>query len=189
VRDAGPGLIAHTLLEERDLNKANSYFDEAAKLPVDPEMVDLAIQLIKRQKAKYDPADLVDRYESRLRAMIDAKVAGMPLKPEERFERTNVIDLVSALRKSIEESEAAERAAKGPPPKKGRPALLLRSVHVGVPNLAGQSAPIHRGAYLPSDGQHDLSPLCRMDLWWKLCQDGKFRNKDGQPISSPWRST
>jgi DNA end-binding protein Ku len=121
LRDAGPGLIAHTLLEERDLNSAAQYFDEAAKLPVDPEMVDLAMQLIKRQTGKYDPADLVDRYENRLRAMIDAKVAGMPLEPEERlYERSNVIDLVAALRKSLEESEAAEaKVGKGPPPKKG----------------------------------------------------------------------
>ena len=126
LRNSGPGLIAHTLLEERDLNSAAQYFDEAAKLPVEPEMVDLATQIIKRQTGKYDPADLEDRYENRLRAMIDARVAGMPLEPEERpYERGNVIDLVSALRKSLEASEAAEpkveRAPKGPPPKKGRP--------------------------------------------------------------------
>ena len=99
------------------------YFDEAAKLPVEPEMVDLATQLIKRQTDKYDPADLVDRYENRLRAMIDAKVAGMPLEDEERpYERSNVIDLVAALRKSLENVDAkADTAPKGPPPKKGSP--------------------------------------------------------------------
>jgi DNA end-binding protein Ku len=126
LRNSGPGLIAHTLLEERDLNSAVQYFDEAAKLPVEPEMVDLATQLIKRQTGKYDPAYLEDRYENRLRAMIDAKIAGMPLEPEERpYERGNVIDLVSALRKSLEASKAAEpkagNAPKGPPPKKGPP--------------------------------------------------------------------
>jgi hypothetical protein len=108
------------------MTAASTYFDEAAKLPVEPEMVELAMQLIQRQTGKYDPADLEDRYENRLRAMIDAKVAGMPLEPEERpYERGNVIDLVSALRKSLEASKAAEpkteRASKGPPPKKGPP--------------------------------------------------------------------
>ena len=57
LRDAGAGLIAHTLLEERDINKPDQYFEEAAKLPVEPEMVDLAVQLIRRKVAKYDPAD------------------------------------------------------------------------------------------------------------------------------------
>jgi DNA end-binding protein Ku len=62
-----------------------------------------------------------------LRAMIDAKIAGLPLAEEEKpFSRGNVIDLVAALRKSIAESTAAKtRAAKlppkGPPPKKGSP--------------------------------------------------------------------
>jgi hypothetical protein len=38
-------------------------------------------------------ADLEDRYENRLRAMIDVKVAGVPLEPEERvYERSNVLD-------------------------------------------------------------------------------------------------
>jgi DNA end-binding protein Ku len=130
LRHAGPGIIAHTLLEERDLNQAGQYFDEAAKLSVDPEMVDLATQLIKRQTGKYDPADIEDRYENRLRAMIDAKVAGMPLEPEERvYERSNVIDLVSALKKSLEEADASEAKAektpkgprqKGPPQPPGK---------------------------------------------------------------------
>ena len=61
LRHAGPGLMAHTLYEERDINKADRYFEEAARLKADPEMVDLAVQLINRKTAKYDPADLADR--------------------------------------------------------------------------------------------------------------------------------
>ena len=34
-------------------------------------MVALAKQLIQRQTTTYDPSDLEDRYETRLRAMID----------------------------------------------------------------------------------------------------------------------
>jgi DNA end-binding protein Ku len=95
-------------------------------LPVDPEMVDLATQLIKRQTGKYDPADLEDRYENRLRAMIDAKVAGMPLEAEERvYERGDIIDLVAALRKSLEEANTAgagaKKGAKGSRQNKGPP--------------------------------------------------------------------
>jgi DNA end-binding protein Ku len=105
LRPIGRGLVAHTLYEERDLNKADSYFDEVAQLKVEPEMVDLAVQIIKRQSAKYDPAELEDRYETRLRAMIDAKIAGMPLAEEETpYAGSNVIDLVVALRKSIAEA-------------------------------------------------------------------------------------
>ena len=70
----GKGLAAHTLHEERDLNDASGLFDEP--VPVDEEMVKLATQLVDRQTAAYDPADNEDRYETRLRAMIDAKLKG-----------------------------------------------------------------------------------------------------------------
>jgi len=72
LRPMGVGLMAHTLYEDRDLNSADQYFEDAAQLNTDPEMVDLAMQLIQRQSGKYDPSDLEDRYETRLRAMIDA---------------------------------------------------------------------------------------------------------------------
>jgi DNA end-binding protein Ku len=37
-------------------------------------MVELATQLITRQAGRYDPADIEDRYEARLRAVIEAKL-------------------------------------------------------------------------------------------------------------------
>ena len=63
----------------------------------------LAIQLIERQSARYDPADTEDRYETRLRAMLDAKLKGEGVDTEEEVpaERSNVIDLMAALKKSL----------------------------------------------------------------------------------------
>jgi DNA end-binding protein Ku len=126
LRPMGAGLMAHTLYEERDLNKADSYFDEAARLKVEPEMVDLAVQLINRQTATYDPADLEDRYETRLRAMIDAKAAGLPLVADEVPDRGNVIDLVAALRKSVAEAEKTEKAEGAAKAEKRAPKMPLR---------------------------------------------------------------
>jgi Ku protein len=63
----GPGLVAHTLHEERDLNNASDVFDDLPTGKSDPEMVKLATQLIERQTGKYDPSDVEDRYEARLR--------------------------------------------------------------------------------------------------------------------------
>ena len=70
------GLVAHTLDEQRDINDARSILGDAAEIKTDPEMVALAKQLIDRQTTTYDPSDLEDRYETRLRAMIDAKLKG-----------------------------------------------------------------------------------------------------------------
>ena len=70
------GLVAHTLNEQRDLNPSQQLFDDVRDVKLDPEMIGLAKQLVERQTEDYDPADLEDRYETRLRAMLDAKIAG-----------------------------------------------------------------------------------------------------------------
>jgi DNA end-binding protein Ku len=110
IRPTADGLMAHTLYEERDLNGAQDLLDGLAGIKTDPEMVQLASQLVQRQAGKYDAADLEDRYETRLRAMIDAnlKGEGFDVSEPELPERTNVVDLMAALKKSLSQ-EAEER--------------------------------------------------------------------------------
>ena len=107
------GLVAHTLYEQRDINDAKSMFDDTAAIRTDPEMVTLATQLIDRQTGRYDPADLEDRYETRLREMIDAKLKGEGIEDEAAPEpaQTNVIDLMAALKRSLGD-EAGKSEAK-----------------------------------------------------------------------------
>jgi DNA end-binding protein Ku len=127
------GLVAHTLHEQRDINDAAAVFEDASTIKTDPEMVALARQLIDRQSTTYSPADIEDRYETRLRAMIDAKLKGEGIDEEETAEpdRGNVVDLMAALRKSLGQGAdapakasraakakaepAAKRGKKGPP--------------------------------------------------------------------------
>ena len=118
------GLAVHSLLEERDLNRASDFFGKANDA-VDPEMVGLAKQLIKRQAGQYDPADVEDRYETRLRAVIDAKLQGQGLTPDAApaVAQSNVIDLMAALKKSLGQVPDAapakpRRAAAAKPPEK-----------------------------------------------------------------------
>jgi len=120
VRAMSGGLVAHTLDETRDINDAQSILGDAAKVKTDPEMVALAKQLIDRQTTKYDPSDLEDRYETRLRDMIDAKLKGegIDLSEPAEPERTNVIDLMAALKKSLGEPAAKEAAKPASKPKR-----------------------------------------------------------------------
>src|SRR5215469_15713554 len=100
LRPAGDGLMAHTLYEERDLNSAKDLFEGIADIKTDPEMVQLATQLVQRQSGKYDASDLEDRYETRLRALIDAKLKGEGLETadEPQVATSNVVDLMAALK-------------------------------------------------------------------------------------------
>jgi DNA end-binding protein Ku len=120
IRAMPGGQVAHTLDEHRDINDAGLILGDGAEMKTDPEMVQLAKQLIDRQTTKYDASDLEDCYETRLRAMIDAKLkgAGIDLSEPVESESSNVIDLMAALKKSVGEAgagyEGRQPAVKAP---------------------------------------------------------------------------
>jgi DNA end-binding protein Ku len=57
LRPVDGGLMGHTLYEDRDLNSGQEVFDGLDGNKVDPEMVQLATQLVQRQAGKYDASD------------------------------------------------------------------------------------------------------------------------------------
>lgn len=145
VRQMDGGLVAHTLNEERDLNSAKPLFESAENVTVDPDMVALAIQLIDRQTGRYDPSDLEDRYETRLRAMLDAKLSG-EVEVEEfatAVDRGNVVDLMAALKKSLAQERQAEQPATKPAAKRTQKATqeeMRRQPALKLPIEGGKSA-------------------------------------------------
>ena len=116
VMPMGKGLVVHTLHEERDLNDYSDLFDHLPSAKPDPDMIQLATQLIDRQTGTYDPADIEDRYETRLRAVIEAKLKGEGIEAEQAEEpdRGNVIDLMAALKKSLGQTPDADATAAKP---------------------------------------------------------------------------
>ncbi|MGC1408100.1 MAG: Ku protein [Acetobacteraceae bacterium] len=122
------GLVAHTLDEQRDINDARAVFGDVSDIKTEPEMVQLAKQLIDRQTTDYDPSDLEDHYETRLRAMIEAKLKGEGIdvsEPEEP-DRSNVIDLMAALKKSLGESAETKAAPAKKPAKEPKEKAVAR---------------------------------------------------------------
>ena len=76
------GMVLHTLHEPRDLYAHDTLFDRVPDARPDAAMVKLARQLIERQEGKFEPADTEDRYETRLREVIEAKLKGEGIEPE-----------------------------------------------------------------------------------------------------------
>jgi DNA end-binding protein Ku len=147
LRSMDGGLVAHTLDEQRDINEAKSIFEDTAAVKTDPEMVMLAKQLIDRQTTEYDPSDLEDRYETRLRAMIEAKLKGegIDLTAEEPVApASNVIDLMAALKKSLGQAPAA------PPQPKRKKSVDERQTGLKLPIKGGKGKAAEKEANQPT---------------------------------------
>lgn len=97
------GMVLHTLHEPRDLYAHDKLFEQVPNTRPDAGMVKLATQLIERQEGKFEPADVEDHYEAKLREIIDAKLKGEGITPERPAEPRgdNVIDLMAALKRSL----------------------------------------------------------------------------------------
>jgi DNA end-binding protein Ku len=114
IMPSGKGLVCHTLHEPQDLWEAAPLWADIGDVKPDPDMVTLATQLIGRQNGKFQPEDTQDRYEAKLREVIEAKLKGEGITPEQPSEpdRGNVVDLMAALKASLGEDKPAAPAKK-----------------------------------------------------------------------------
>jgi len=84
-------------------------------------MVKLAEDIIDRMTGEFEPDRFEDRYEQAMIELIRSKQAGLPAPKEKATPRpANVVNLMEALRKSVEgsTSKAKASAKKAEPTKK-----------------------------------------------------------------------
>ena len=116
IEPRGRGMLVTTLRSHDEVRTADEFFDDIPKGRTDKGMVDIAERLIEQQAGAFDPSEFIDRYEDALRELIRSKqdggdggVAAAPPSTD------NVIDLMEALRRSLEAKQPSARApAKAP---------------------------------------------------------------------------
>lgn len=119
LKPCGRGILLETLRYSDEVVKAQGYFRDIPEAKPDPEMLDLAEALIEKKTAKFDPAKFHDRYVDALKELIERKrkSKGARIEAEDEDEAprrgSNVVDLMAALKKSIERPGAKPAAAKG----------------------------------------------------------------------------
>jgi DNA end-binding protein Ku len=97
-----------------------NYFDEIPDVAIPKEMLELAKHIIEKMTGKFQPEQFEDRYENAVIELIRSKQKGMPIKPQPTHKQANVINLMDALRRSVEgtkgeaKSEGARPSAKKP---------------------------------------------------------------------------
>jgi DNA end-binding protein Ku len=108
------GIVATSLHYANEVHAANSYFEEIPDLALPKEMLELAKHIIEKMTGEFQPDQFEDRYEKALIELIRSKQKGMPVKPQPTHRQTNVVNLMDALRRSVEGDKAAG-AGKKPP--------------------------------------------------------------------------
>ena len=117
LKPCGKGLLLETLHYEEEIRKADPYFAGISEAQADEDLLAVAEQLIRRKAAPFDAGAFKDHYTKALRQLIDEKVKGKAPKVETDDERPsggNVIDLMAALKQSLEGSAGG---SKGKPAK------------------------------------------------------------------------
>ncbi|CAN5169913.1 Ku protein [soil metagenome] len=113
----GNGILAYTLRTDAEVRTADDIFSGISDKAPDASMIAIAEKIIDQRKGPFDPSKFVDRYEEALKALIAEKQKGHKIEKVEEVEDTNVIDLMAALRASLE-GKAGAAAAKKPAAKK-----------------------------------------------------------------------
>lgn len=101
----GRGIVATTLRYAGEVRDAAGYFDDIPDIEVSAEMRELAKHIIGTKEGKFDPSEFEDRYEAALVELIKAKKEGhMPRTAPAAPRPSNVVNLMDALRRSVEQS-------------------------------------------------------------------------------------
>jgi DNA end-binding protein Ku len=105
----GKGILGTTLRYSYEVREAEGYFEDVPDIELSDEMRELAAHILETKRVDFDPAKFEDRYETALVTMLKSKQAGMPMKAEALAPRpTNVVNLLDALRRSIEAEKPAQ---------------------------------------------------------------------------------
>lgn len=108
LKPCGRGMVLETLRYDDELNKAQSYFRTIGDAKPDEDLLDLATTLIDKKSGEFDASDFHNRYVDALKDLIEQKIKNKgarietPEEDEKPMRGTNVVDLMAALKKSLD---------------------------------------------------------------------------------------
>ena len=111
VRPHGKGLVMHTLHHAAEI-RGMEQVEELNSVPakVKPEEIKLAKQVISTFEAPLNLKDYKDEYREGLQEIIDAKIAGREIVAQHVEEPPKVVNLMEALRKSLDRVSDKKKA-------------------------------------------------------------------------------
>ena len=120
IRPQGDTLALETLFFAEDVRSKKEIEEAVEATEVKKPELALAAQVIDSLVGEWNAADFENDYRRDLQKMLDAKLAGQEIKRPEPAPETPVVDLMEALRRSVEDVQG--RRAKEPEPSKTKAA-------------------------------------------------------------------
>jgi DNA end-binding protein Ku len=108
----GKGLVGITLRYPYEVREEQDYFDDVPDPKITKDMLELATHIIETKTGEFDPKKFEDQYEDAVKELLKRKQAGEKIEAPKEREPANVVNLMEALKRSIE----AEGGAKGKQP-------------------------------------------------------------------------
>ena len=106
------GFRLHTLRSAKEVREPSSAL-EKLNAKITDDMLAMAAQIIAQKETTFAPEAFEDRYEAALMDLVKAKISGGQPIVTKAPERGNVVNLMDALRRSIEEERRPPAASLG----------------------------------------------------------------------------
>ena len=108
LRPLAQGLALHSMFFRHEVGRIEE-LGPVNGLDVKEKELELAHSLVESLSAPFEPDKYRDSFQQNLRAMLDAKLQGQPVTEVEKPKLAPVIDLMAALKKSLEEARKLPR--------------------------------------------------------------------------------
>jgi DNA end-binding protein Ku len=114
IEPLGKGILATTLRYDYEVRDERPYFAKIQSVRVSKEMLDLAEHILETAAGHFDPRKFNDQYELELRKLVKRKAAGHKIEaPKPTEGGGKVIDLMEALRRSVQGERGHKASARG----------------------------------------------------------------------------
>jgi DNA end-binding protein Ku len=117
----GKGLLGVTLRYPYEVRNEAEYFDDIPDEKIPKDMLELASHIVKTKTGHFDPKKFEDSYEDALKELLKWKQEGKPIERPEQPRPTNVVNLMDALRRSVEAGGSAASGKQRSGAKERRP--------------------------------------------------------------------
>ena len=118
----GKGILATTLRYPYEVRQDAEYFSDIADMKLPEEMMGIAEVIIERKSGHFEPDKFNDRYEEAVVNLLRAKQAGQVFAVQETPEPGKVVNIMDALKRSLEAEGADAAAARRPRAPSKKPA-------------------------------------------------------------------